>query len=112
MNKQNKKTIMQWLFVGLLIIGIYMVYRDVQSKVEQAAIAPNTEEVSSGADTSPETQGNTVAVTDATPNYDPNDPYGVKFGFSALGFLGVLIILDWALKQGVRAVSKRRGGGS
>jgi len=112
MNKQNKKTIMQWLFVALMLIGGFMLYRDVQSNIEQAAVAPSAEVVASGAVTSPdEAQRNSGGVTDSTPNYDPNDPYGAKFGFGALGILCLVIIIDWAIKSAFRAMSKRSGGG-
>lgn len=107
----NKKSIMQLLFVALLAIGVFMLNRDVQSKVEQAAVAPSAEIVASDPVTSPATQGDTAAVTDTTPNYDPDDPFGVKFGLGGMAVVGIIIVLDWVFKQGVRAMSKKRGGG-
>ena len=44
---------------------------------------------------------------DATPNYDPNDPYGVKFGMKGMGILLVLILLNWLFGAAGSALTKR-----
>lgn len=112
MNKQNKKGIMQGLTVVVLLIAGFLLYRDVQSNVEQAAVAPSAEVVTSGAVTSPdETQGNLVTSTDSTPNYDPDDPFGVKFGATLMGGLFLVIIVQWLVEAVIQAVNRKHGGG-
>ncbi|MBP9813971.1 hypothetical protein KBC80_02130 [Candidatus Woesebacteria bacterium] len=45
---------------------------------------------------------------DTTPNYDPGDPYGVKFGMKGMGILLILILLNWLFGAAGSAIGSRR----
>lgn len=46
-------------------------------------------------------------VNDTTPNYDPNDPYGVKFGMAGMGIILLFVLINGLFGL----VFKSKGGG-
>lgn len=104
----NKKSLTQGLLLlTLLFTGLY-VYQTNRNAPPSAM--PSGEAVTTDVDPAGAVNVDSQA-SDVTPNYDPDDPFGVKFGLGGMAVVGMLIVLDWVFKQGVRAVSKKRGGG-
>lgn len=40
---------------------------------------------------------NEWTANDTTPNYDPNDPYGVKFGMTGMGIILLFVLINGLL---------------
>ena len=120
--KYNKRTIVQWLiFVTVLAFGVH-VYNQYQTNqaanqivlptilaTTQEATLQSQIETTPTATTAPVVSDTSGEWTrqDTTPNYDPGDPYGVKFGMGAMGILLILILLNWLFGAAGSALTRR-----
>lgn len=107
MNKKTRKRVLSLALIACL--GIVLIWQGVSggTQANEMALPPilytgtpteeavRTETVSATPEPSvtPDTS-NEWTVNDSTPNYDPNDPYGVKIGFTGMGIILLVILLQ------------------
>lgn len=120
MKVQTRREIVKWAVALIaLAIGYYVINGMQGNSSATQVVLPTILATQDGALLQVETATPTAttepaAVTsgewttqDTTPNYDPNDPYGVKFGMTGMGILLVLILLNWLFGAAGSALTKR-----
>ncbi|GEM_PF-867749 len=107
MNKKTRKRVFGLALVAIL--GIVLIWQGASGGTQANEMAlptilytgtPTEEAVRTETVTAtpeptvtPDTS-NEWTVNDTTPNYDPNDPYGVKFGMAGMGIILLVILLQ------------------
>lgn len=121
MNKKTRKRVFGLALVAIL--GIVLIWQGASGGTQANEMALPTihttgtlTEVSTTETVTPTPTATATATTgpsgewtihDTTPNYDPNDPYGVKFGMTGMGIILLFVLINGLLGS----LFKSKGGG-
>lgn len=111
MNDKKRSTVMLLILLTVTAFAFYA-YQTAQNAPAPAQLALPTlipgAALPDGVQPVEVTVASVPMPIDSTPNYDPNDPYGVKFGLGGLGILLVLILVQYGTQAAGNAIGNMK----